>query len=204
MDKKTDARVNIYGQPYDFTNYGRDPMVWSYEADNLRRAAEAVFAIVKQEYAADPPMVEHQRIDPVYKYLVGMAIENLLKAIMIYDDPSLITQSNIDNAINGHNMWTLHTGKDCKKKSGGCCRLRALESQLAPNEQEFMKQLEPYVVWMGRYGIATKKSKYENDLRAHTHGGEDSKKQKLEIEKFDKMFHTVYEKIPNVFAKKLV
>jgi hypothetical protein len=132
-----------------------------------------------------------------------MAIENLLKAIMIYDDPSLITQNKIDDAINGHNMWALHTGKGCKKKSGGCCRLRALESRLAPDEQEFLRLLEPYVVWMGRYGVATKRSKYENDLRGHTHGGENSQKQKLEIEKFDKLFHTVYTKICDVFAKKL-
>lgn len=203
MTKKEDARVNVYGLPYDFTNYGRDPMVWGYQADNLKRAAEAVYAIVERDYAADPPVVEHLRSDPVYKYLVGMAIENLLKGIMIYDNPSLVTQNKIDNAIDGHDMWTLHTGKGCKKKDGRC-RLEALESELIPDEQEFVKLLEPYVVWMGRYGIATTRSKYESNLEAHTHGGEDTKKQKLKIEEFDKMFHTVYEKISSVFANKLI
>jgi hypothetical protein len=100
-------------------------------------------------------------------------------------------------------MWTLRAGRGCKKKDGRC-RLEALESELIPDEQEFVKLLEPYVVWMGRYGIATKRGRHENDLRVHTYGGEDSKKQKLEIEEFDKMFHTVYEKISSVFANKLI
>ena len=199
MNKKTDARINANGQPYDFMNYGRDPMVWWSQADSLKRAAEAVYEKVKQEYAADPPVVEHQRSDSIYKYLVGMAIENLLKGIMIADDPSLVKQDDIDNEINGHNMWTFHTGKRCKS-----CRLKALESQLTSDEQEFMKQPEPYVVWMGRYGIAKKRDKYEGDLDAHTQGGVDIKKQKLEIKEFDKMFHNVYEEISKIFAKKLV
>jgi len=51
---------------------------------------------------------------------------------------------------------------------------------------------------------ATTRSKYESDLEANTHGGEDIKKQKLKIEEFDKMFHTVYEKISSVFVNKPV
>jgi hypothetical protein len=95
VTKKEDARVNAYGLLYDFTNYGQDPMVWRYQADNLRRAAEVVYEIVERDYAADPPVVEHLRSDPIYKYLVVMAVENLLKGIMIYDDPSLVKQDKI-------------------------------------------------------------------------------------------------------------
>lgn len=131
-----------------------------------------------------------------------MVIENLLKGIMIYDDPSLVEPDKIATEIDGHNMLTLHAGGGCKKKDGHC-RLEALELELTPDEQEFVELLEPYVAWMGRYGIATKRSKYENNLEAYSHGGVDIEKQKLKIEEFEKMFHTVCEKISSVFANKL-
>jgi hypothetical protein len=66
---------------------------------------------------------------------------------MVYNDPDLVQYDRICRDY-GHNMLTKHAGKSCTKVSGKC-RLSEVESELTKEEQEFVKDLEPYVDWMG-------------------------------------------------------
>ena len=67
--------------PGNYARRGRDPYHWAVQADNLHEAAIAVFKQIMQDRADQK--AESMWIDDVYKYLVGITLENLLKAIMI-------------------------------------------------------------------------------------------------------------------------
>lgn len=195
MAKKTEDKTPNGRPIYDYTEYGREPFTWYYQADNMRKASEALFGRVQEEFNADPPVSYRNRTEPIYRYLVGMAIERLLKGIMVYNDPDLVHYGKISEKLDGHNMWTKHTGKSCKKVRGRC-RLSEIESELTKEEQEFVRDLEPYVDWMGRYGIAKKRGTYETNSRTV-----DSKP---DAEEFRKKFTTIYTKIHLLLDKKIV
>jgi hypothetical protein len=179
----------------DFEKRGQHPLMWYYQADKLRKASEAVYGIVQEELNAEPPVSYFLCTEPIYRYLTGMAIENLLKGIMVCDDPGLVQYDVISEELDGHNVWTKHTGK-ARKKVGDKCRLSEIESELTKNEQEFMRDLEPYVNWMGRYGIPKKRGTYETDLRTVN--------SKPDVERFRGKFSTIYDKIHPVLDKKLL
>jgi len=83
-----------------FTEKGRDVQEWLYLADSLHNVAKAAFEQAKKDRQLD----SMRWSDSVYKYLVGMTLENLLKGIMIANDPSLIKQDEMDSAITNHKI----------------------------------------------------------------------------------------------------
>jgi hypothetical protein len=122
-------------------------------------------------------------IDSVYKYLAGIAIENLLKAIMIRVDPCLVGMEELDKSIKHHTMWSNH-------KDG---RLKFLQDQqqLTDDEKEFLSVVEYYVVWLGRYPIPTKASAFRDDLDTI----ENFEKLYPKLEDFNKLFESTYGKL---------
>lgn len=192
LDKKSTPDGRLID---DFVKSGQHPLMWYYQADKLRRASEAVYEIVQKEFCAEPPVSYILRTEPIYRYLAGMAIENLLKGIMVSNDPSLVQYDTISEELDGHNMWTKHTGEDCKKE-GSKCRLSEIKSVLTKKEQKFVRDLEPYVDWMGRYGIAKRRRTYEKDLRTVS--------SKPDAEQFREKFTAIYAKIHPILDKKLV
>jgi hypothetical protein len=151
------------------------------QAQNLFDAAQEAFdGAIKSREAGK---VKSTQIDSVYKYLAGMAIENLLKAVMIRKDQCLVSMHELDKSIKRHNTWSYH-------KNG---RLKFLQEQqqLTNDEKEFLSIVEYYVVWLGRYPIPTKANFFRDNLDAV----ENFEKLHPKIEDFNKLFTSTYSKL---------
>jgi hypothetical protein len=183
------VKVDNQGNPYGFQAMGQSPLQWGYHAESLRRVAEKAFELAKESPIDLPGW---HRIDLVYKFLAEAAIEDLLKGIMVADNPDLVKRDRLSNEILRHNIWTAHTEK-CKP---GDCKLKEVESQLEPDERDFMKLLEPYV-WLGRYGIGKKETQHITDLKMVTNPNVPS------LEDFNKLFNQVYGKLAGLLGQKM-
>jgi hypothetical protein len=164
--------------PGNYARRGRDPYHWAVQADNLHDAAIAVFKQIMQDRADQK--AESMWIDDVYKYLVGITLENLLKAIMIRDDKSLVSEHELHEGIRHHDMWRRQKDNKLKALKEPC--------NLSQDEQDFLKIAESYVVWMGRYPIPTTEKAYRNDLDAT----EAFEKLHPNLEDFNELFNRVY------------
>ena len=118
-----------------------------------------------------------------------MAIENLLKAVMIGKDKSLVGECELPQSITNHTVWT-------NQKNNKLRFLRESKSlqdneRLTDDEKEFLSLVERYVVWVGRYPIPTKRSAYIDDLDTV----EKFEQSYPDVKDFDKLFQSTYEKL---------
>lgn len=182
MDKEQEKKWKFVHQA-NFVLVGRDPWSWLYEASLLRKAADTALLQVKTDENAD--RVEKGWIDPVYKYLVGITIENLLKGIIIADHPALISEAEMDNNFAKHNVWTRHAGK-----------LTRIKPLLTRDEKNLLRLLEHYVMWMGRYPIALTKKDYARNRLDH-------QKREPPLDEFKAIFETLYGKLSRELSFKV-
>jgi len=159
-----------------FMKKGQDVQEWLSLASSLRNIAKAAFKQAKE----DRQLSSMEWSDPIYKYLVGLTLENLLKGIMIANDPCLIKQRKIDSAITNHNIWTLYADN----------KLQTIKTDLRPEEQDLMKIAEYYVIWIGRYPIAK-----DDDTFIKTREIIERLESNLPLCDFDTRFQEIYEKI---------
>jgi len=92
--------------PYAYLKIERSTIYWMSQAQNLFDAVQEAFdgAIISREAGK----IKSTLIDSVYKYLAGMAIENLLKAIMIRKYRCLVSMHKLDESITRHTTWSYH------------------------------------------------------------------------------------------------
>jgi hypothetical protein len=135
----------------------RNPGNWIVDADALmasarlvldgwRRARTAVFSAGMAPEAAEQ-MRQHPELwaADVFMMLAGMAIEDLLKAIMIIGEPTLVRPNPsaptqmLDNSISHHDLGRL-----------------AARAGIPVNSEEraFLARLSGFVQWAGRYPLA--------------------------------------------------
>jgi hypothetical protein len=167
--------------PFAYSRIGRSIIYWRNQAQNLSDAAQVAFDdAIKSRKSTK---VESTWIDSVYKYLAGMAIENLLKAIMIRKNQCLVRIDGLDKSIKSHNVWS--NQRDDKLK------FLQDQQQLTDDEMKFLSVVEHYVVWLGRYPIPTKASNFRDDLDTV----EKFKKSHPKLEDFNKLFKSTYGKL---------
>lgn len=139
-----------------------------------------------------------------------MSVENLLKAIMVRDEPCLVGKYKISDEIKSHNVWSEYGDTSKRDKpvkflngsevaTGG--RLQSVISEdgteqsikdvLEEDEQEFLRIVEAYVAWIGRFPSATKERDFMSDLDVV----KNSKLAKLSLDDFDSIFNTIYLKL---------
>jgi hypothetical protein len=180
-------------------------MEWSYQAEVLRRAAMAVFEQAKKDRRDG--VDRFLWVDTAYKYLAGIALENVLKAIMLRDDPCLVGKYKISDELKQHEIWSKYaeSGQPVKFLDGSeettASRLQTvtaedgteqtLKDALEQDEQDFLALVELYVKWVGRYPIAPNEEKFMKDLDI----AKNSPLAKLSIDKFDEMFNNIYFKL---------
>lgn len=118
------------------------------------------------------------------KCLAGMSVENLLKAIMVRDEPCLVGKYKISDEIKSHNVWSEYGDTSKRDKpvkflngsevaTGG--RLQSVISEdgteqsikdvLEEDEQEFLRIVEAYVAWIGRFPSAQRTRLHERSRR---------------------------------------
>lgn len=78
---------------------------------------------------------------PVFKMLIGLSFENLLKGIIVANRGSAGAPGTVDKDITTHKMGDL---------------LSSSGVPLSPEEVKLLTDLEPYVVWAGRYPFPKK------------------------------------------------
>ena len=139
---------------------GQQPSSWLSSAESLRDAAEIILQgeaknalsysqeveKAKEELAADPTVDASAEIrcePPNYlpgQLLYGYALENVLKGLIIANDPSVANETKLDDEIAKHELVDLAaTAKfDC------------------PQEVDILKALTQLSVWAGRYPVARK------------------------------------------------
>jgi hypothetical protein len=143
---------------------GQYPTFWFSSAQKLMRAAEIVFrdqtdAADEYEKALDEAsydvestgMAEIKADSPVFRpaeLLYGFAIENLLKGLIVADNPGLISQTELDKGLRTHDLIKLAA--------------RA-KIALTDDETRVATILSLMNEWAGRYPVAAKVEKHAID-----------------------------------------
>jgi hypothetical protein len=81
MDKEQMSNEEQRFYRANYMTLGRHPYWWYLQAMSLKKAADAVLEQVKTD--ADASEIKVGFITSIWKYLAGLAIENLLKGIVI-------------------------------------------------------------------------------------------------------------------------
>lgn len=126
----------------------RNPVVWRGSARDLLLAAEKLSKDF-EKYFQDP--FEYFYLNPsfrVYLLLCGLAMENLIKGLLIKRDSTLISEGKLRRAAKNHNL--IHLFNEAK-------------INLSVDERELLERLTKYVVWKGRYGIPAECNDLKNE-----------------------------------------
>jgi|GEM_PF-550746 hypothetical protein len=181
-------------KPLNYQENGQSLPNWTAKAQTLFEAAQSTYAWYLKSREAD--RVKSQTwVEAVYKYLAGMAIENLLKAVMIGKDKSLVGEHKLLKSITNHTVWT--NQKNDKLKFLRESKSLQDNERLTDDEKEFLSLVERYVVWVGRYPIPTKRSAYIDDLETV----EKFEQSYSEVKDFDKLFQSTYGKLMRLSAR---
>ncbi len=136
---------------------GLKPESWLLEGRFLQQAAEVLWSASDQDYREFISRSEQvQRTSPgggsvetkdlknlevfrVYMLVAGLAIENMIKAIIVKNDPSLIERDKLDGKLDSHDLPGL---------------FREAKVRMSPDEESYLKLLSGHVVWAGRYPVS--------------------------------------------------
>lgn len=126
----------------------KEPDDWVYTAVLLRRAAEEIdtFALPGRGFSnhtQNDKDTELYSLIGVYRFLIGMSFENLLKAVAIWHGKKIES-----------NMFT-HKINDLIDQ------IDASRLNLTDEEKGILIELEEYVLWEGRYPIPKKADKHK-------------------------------------------
>ena len=134
----------------EYADAAREPGLWLSQAKTLHRAAALVHddlheAIRDRRLARDTRQVKLLLMGP-FMLLSGLAIENVLKAVIVQRDPSIVSDTGISKGA-----WP--GGKD-----GHALEEMAINvtGSLSNEERELTHRLEDFVRWGGRYPVPLK------------------------------------------------
>ncbi|PYO00675.1 MAG: hypothetical protein DMD91_10000 [Candidatus Rokuibacteriota bacterium] len=139
------------------------PQSWLNLADDLRRAAEAVWAPF-EDALPRPGRPSRAKSSPfgygaVFLMLAGLAIENLAKGLVVQRKPPEIKDGKAVG-IAGH---------------GILARLKSAAVPLTNQDREFIRRLEMFVSWAGRYPIPLHVAQMKVEKTIHTTDGDQFK-----------------------------
>lgn len=142
---------------HEFQTTGQEPGIWLGEAQQLKRAADVVLAELNEILSVYPygrASYEDLSLFKAYMLLSGIALENLVKGILVCRDPSIVGNDKVDKvrwkgSSHGHDLAEL------AKQTGIAFTL---------DEKGLFRRLSTFVVWGGRYPIPIKSS----DMVQHT------------------------------------
>ena len=141
-----------------FRYLGANPGTWWLSSSRLKEAADTLRDICWPKEKKHRDLNEATadfRIGPVYMLLMGMAIEDALKAIMVAKHPRLVEEEGISKRLNTHclkNLWD----------ESGIPKYRQYDSLL--------DRLESFVVTFGRYPVSRNKQNMNTMIGSSFHG----------------------------------
>jgi len=120
------------------------PELWALNARRLKQAADILFEAYEQDLkdmtAGESPLQLHNlELSGPATLLYGLALENILKAILLTTSPDAITDGKLRKwPKDGHDQILLaHEAK----------------IKLTINEENILRRLSEFVRWAGRYPI---------------------------------------------------
>ena len=127
-----------------FDRQSTDPQAYLLLARTLNIAAAPELARFREVVHAPPAEVRLEMLAYVnaYMLLTGLAFENLLKAIAL------------------SRRWTIGQLKKFRSGHGLVAIADALILELAPAEGDYLRRLEEFVVWAGRYPVPLRSGDY--------------------------------------------
>jgi hypothetical protein len=117
---------------------------WQGAARSLKDCADLVFrvhlAAVQSVMSGGltQPVVAHLSTGRVFFLLAGLAIENLVKGLIVQRTHVKINRRSLPRELRGH---------------GIAARLRRLDIKLSSDEEKLVRRLEIAVSWAGRYPV---------------------------------------------------
>jgi hypothetical protein len=141
-----------------FEGVCKDPQTWLAQANQLKMSADVievelqdVMLRIRFEQGLDQPFLAFLKS---FMLLTGMAMENLIKGILVGRNPS----------IESHKVkWLLG-----KKKGGHGHGISEGAKELigvSKSEYELLRGLEEYLVWAGRYQMPSRSEDFLNSQR---------------------------------------
>ena len=136
-------------QNFDFVARSKAP--WKLVAENLFHSSEVLWKECLQAWEqmnklskteTKQPIPLHMypgtNVWPTSQMLAGLALENLLKCIIIRRDPTLVKEGSINRTLITHNLLEL---------------FKRVEIQLTSGENDLISKLEIMVKWGGKYPL---------------------------------------------------
>jgi len=120
------------------------PATWALTGQRLRRSADIVMAgynsdLKTMESGASPLELRNLELSGCATLLYGLALENLLKAIIIKTDPAVIIDGELRRwPAGGHDLLIL-------------CNVAKIKTTKV--EKDLLARLTSFVRWAGRYPI---------------------------------------------------
>jgi hypothetical protein len=135
----------------DYKAVGRSGTYWLAQAEAFLEAAKS-FGQLRFGNITPPPNETNENIRlffsaQTYYFLRGLALENLLKGLIIVAEPNYVTDLGLNDDIKTHKLADL--AKTVKK-------LEACDLDFDTPTLEFLKRLADFVWWQGRYPIPLK------------------------------------------------
>jgi hypothetical protein len=131
-----------------FARAAAEPVAWRLHAHSLMRAAAALKPLMEADNRAmaDPSATELEHpVVEVYMLLTGLAIETLAKARIVAGHSSPTESGRLAKDLKSHDLLNL---------------VRRAGITLNEAESYLCERLEAFVVWAGRYPIASNLEDY--------------------------------------------
>ena len=133
---------------FDATTEGPDS--WLLEAMQLKVAAERI------DWLFNPVTETEQSLSlmPIYRYLLGLSFENLIKGILHAQGHKVIENGKFTTLFSKHDLKFLAS------------KIFLSKINITENEKKTLNNLTPYIIWAGRHPLP----KHKNDIIAKDHG----------------------------------
>jgi len=144
-----------------FSYLGKNPGTWLLSSSRLKEAADTLRDTrwPKEKKHRDlNAATANFRIGPVYMLLMGMAIEDALKAIIVAQDDECIGEDVISKDFANHHLKALWSKAGIHKYT---------------KDDRLLDRLESFVVTFGRYPVSCNKQNMNTMINSSFHGDPD-------------------------------
>ena len=123
----------------NWTQLAKDPNSWLRKAEALKNAADAVRVTFADFF---------QR--PVYMLLAGLAVETLIKAIIVAKNPKFVEEDQLSSGLTTHNLKKLYQTASLLENN---------------SRNDLLLRLQNYVENFGRYPVTRRKQDMKRVLQ---------------------------------------
>ncbi len=222
MDPTSQEINDMFNQSLEvFYMAGLFPGAWYHNALRLKKVTDLVFTQVEKDVKTNDVELDPRQkflleklgtiwfslepkkegfilstpsaFDPIYWFLAGVTIENLLKGLFVARHPELLI-SNGQMKIDDKKIRQLFTHDIdfyAKKVSGYI--------ELSNDELTLIKMFKRFIIWMGRYPVPKNITEFLDDMK--TMFGTRGTQHGLSREKLPIIFEGLYEKLEHELVR---